>query len=101
MELPALDILQEWREGRVPHVQPSLPQAKRVWGRVPAGPDRLEKLLGMWIDKLPEDRKDALRLFLPLEVQVKVAFEFWKSLSSRLWTSSLTYYILYTIYLYF
>ena len=57
-------LMAEWKAGRVPHVLPVKAAAVQTWPRVPAGPDRLESLYGMWLDHMKPEKRDALRSFL-------------------------------------
>ena len=60
------DVMASWQRGEVPHVQPVKPTPRSVLPSVRAGPNRLKKVLEMWIDTMPPERKDALSLFLKL-----------------------------------
>ena len=60
------DVVAAWKRGEVEHVQPRRPVATKQWPHVPAGPGRLVEVLRMWIDGLPDEKKDTLRMFLPL-----------------------------------
>ena len=59
-----LNVLADWLAGKVPHVNPERPKAVREWPRVPAGPDRLAKLMNMWVGGLPLESRQALRSFM-------------------------------------
>lgn len=59
-----IDVLADWAAGKVEHIQPTRPTANRAWPVVSAGPQRLESLLTMWIDGLPNSMKMALHRFL-------------------------------------
>ena len=61
----AVDVNVDWQAGRVKHIRPEKPAgASRQWPHVPAGPERLESLLAMWIGGLPTDQKSKLKSFL-------------------------------------
>ena len=40
------------------------PSPVREWPRIPAGPDRLQSLMDMWISELPHENQMALKAFL-------------------------------------
>ncbi len=61
-----VDVMDAWSRGLVPHVQPEKPVMSRgtQWPKVPAGHDRLQDLMNMWLAGLCSESKDALREFL-------------------------------------
>lgn len=87
------DVLEAWSSGQVPHQVPYRSPAafaEPKWPHVPAGPDRLQQVMRMWIAGLQHEQKDSLRSFLSLvrrHALVRVGFivksyNTYKSLSS-------------------
>eukprot|EP00438_Fugacium_kawagutii_P014006 Skav204081 [mRNA] locus=scaffold3129:117954:120142:+ [translate_table: standard] len=59
-----IDVLKDWQAGHVPDVRPSKIYDKNVWPRVSAGPERLQRLMDMWLQGLSDEVKDTLRNWL-------------------------------------
>ena len=59
-----VDVSRDWDAGLVPHIRPERPSPVREWPRIPAGPDRLQSLMDMWISELPHENQMALKAFL-------------------------------------
>ena len=64
-----LDVMSDWKRGAVPHVQPQRPATRMNWPKVSAGPQRLRKLISMWLSGLPVETQAALRHFMLLVFQ--------------------------------
>ena len=61
MDGDEIDVMEAWRRGLVPHVQPEKPAMSRTieWPRV-----RLQNLMSMWLAGLCSESQCALREFL-------------------------------------
>ena len=59
------NVMEAWTEGQVQHIDPSKVKVKEPrWPVIEPGPERVKKLLNMWIAGLPDEMKTALKFFL-------------------------------------
>lgn len=86
-----VDVSRDWEAGLVPHIRPERPNPVREWPRVPAGPDRLQSLMDMWMSGLPHENQMALKAFLFPGASPSIF-----AIVSN-WLSPLLYFILYEI----
>ena len=60
MEAAAARLLEDWADGLVPSVVPSLPEPASFWPEVKPGPGRMKSLLSMWMRGLPTSFHDPI-----------------------------------------